>query len=213
MNDNIIGREDIKRMLSSISKVMNDEKDHLTELDSAMGDGDLGISMSKGFQILCDQFDTVEADDLGKLLMKLGMLLNANVPSTMGTLISICFIKAAKIGKGKKELNQEDLALMGQAAVDGVMERGKAKVGDKTMLDALVPAVDALSKAVAEGLALKETFKLAYEKAAEGVETSKKLKAVFGRAAYYGDKSVGSQDSGATAIALIFRGISEAELV
>lgn len=209
MNDYIIGREDIKNMLLSISKVMNDEKDHLTELDSVMGDGDLGISMSKGFQILCDQFDSVEADDLGKLLMKLGMLMNGNVPSTMGTLISICFIKAARIGKGKKELNQEDLALMGQAAVAGVMERGKAKVGDKTMLDALVPAVDALSEAAAKGLTLKEAFKLAYEKATDGVETSKKLKAVFGRAAYYGDKSIGSQDSGATAISYIFKGIAE----
>jgi dihydroxyacetone kinase-like protein len=141
--------------------------------------------------------------------MKLGMKMNSVVPSTMGTLISTCFIKSAKEAKGKTEVGILDVAKMGRAAVNGVMERGKAKIGDKTMIDALNPAIEALEKIVDENITIKEAFEKAYEAAKAGVENTKTMKSVHGRAAYYGEKSLGRPDSGAVAVMFIFKGITE----
>lgn len=198
----------IKDILGNIVNTMLEAKDYLTELDSAMGDGDLGLTMNNGFGCLYNEFDKIEATDMGNVLMKLGMIMNTNVPSTMGTLISICLIKGAKEAKGKEELTLNDLVAVGRAAVKGVMEKGKTKLGDKTMLDALNPAVEALAEASKEGLSLENAFEKAYEAAEEGVEYTKQLKSVHGRAAYYGEKSLGRPDSGAVAVMFIFKGIN-----
>lgn len=197
----------IKDILECIVGVLYEQKDYLTELDSAMGDGDLGITMTTGFKYLYEEFDKIESNDLGNIFMKLGMLMNSKVPSTMGTLISICLIKGAKEAKGKEELTLEDLTSIGKAAINGVMEKGRAKIGDKTMLDALYPAVEALEQSLKSEVNIKEAFKMAYEAAEQGVENTKELKSVHGRAAYYGEKSLGRPDSGAVAVMLIFKGI------
>jgi dihydroxyacetone kinase-like protein len=163
--------------------------------------------MTKGFQTVYDEIDNIESDDLGAVLMKLGMKMNGTVASTMGTLISICFIKSSKEAKGFKEVGLEEIAKMGQAAAAGVSERGKAKVGDRTMLDALAPAVEALAKASDEKANLKEAFERAFEAAQKGVEDTRNMKPVFGRAAYYAEKVLGKPDSGAVAMMFIFEGI------
>ena len=128
--------------------MLTEEKDCLTQLDAAMGDGDLGITMTKGFQAIYDELDKIEFEDMGKIFMKLGMKMNSTVPSTMGTLMSICLTKSAMAVKGINEIELKDAVNMGRAAVKGVIERGKTKVGNKTMLDALHPAVEALSKSL-----------------------------------------------------------------
>lgn len=197
----------IKNVLGEIAKVMNEEKQYLIELDGAMGDGDLGLTMSAGFEGVYEEIDKIDSDDIGNVLIKLGMKMNSIVPSTMGTLISTCFLKAGKEVKGKTEINLLDIAKMGRAAVNGVMDRGKAKIGQKTMLDSLNPAVEALEKAAGENLKLKKSFEAAYEAARAGVENTKTIKSVHGRAAYYGEKSLGRPDSGATAVMFIFKGI------
>lgn len=204
-----VDKKFLKVILGNIVDVMNREKEYLLELDSAMGDGDLGLTMTTGFKTVYDEIDNIETDDLGSILMKLGMKMNAAVSSTMGTLISICFLKSAGEVKGKIEIELGDIANMGKAAVKGVMERGKAKVGDKTMLDALYPAIEAIVTAAEENNTLKESFDKAYKAAQAGVERTKELKSVHGRAAYYGDKSLGRPDSGAVAIMFIFEGIKQ----
>ena len=203
-----INKLKLKEILGNILESMQDAKDELIALDGAMGDGDLGLTMCKGFEAIYQEIDILEETDMGKLMMKLGMKMNSVVPSTMGTLISTCFVKSAPKAKGKTELNLSDLAAMGRAAVEGVMQRGGSKVGDKTMLDALVPAITALEKAVLENKTIAEAQKDAYLATIDGVEKTKTLKSVHGRAAYYNEQSIGKQDPGATAIMYIFRGIA-----
>lgn len=204
-----VNRSFIKNVLGQIANVMEQEKQYLIELDGAMGDGDLGLTMSSGFKAVYEEIDNIDSEDIGTVLMKLGMKMNSVVPSTMGTLISTCFIKSAKEAKGKTEVGILDMAKMGRAAVNGVMERGKAKIGDKTMLDALNPAIEALEKIADENITIKEAFEKAYEAAKAGVENTKTMKSVHGRAAYYGEKSLGRPDSGAVAVMFIFKGITE----
>jgi len=202
-----IDKASLKNILGGISNVMNEEKGYLIELDGAMGDGDLGITMTTGFKTVYEEIDNISSDDLGVILMKLGVKMNSVAPSTMGTLISTCFLKSAKEVKDKTEIDLSDIARMGRASVNGVMERGKAKVGQKTMLDSLNPAVEALEKAAEENLGFKEAFERAYEAAKDGVENTKTIQSVHGRAAYYGEKSLGHPDSGAVAVMFIFKGI------
>lgn len=206
----VVNKDIVKKILSSISMVMEENKELLIALDGAMGDGDLGLTMCAGFHAVEEELAGLAEEDLGKVIMKLGMKMNAVVPSTMGTLISTCFIKAAPVAKGKTELLLSDLAKMARAAADGVMQRGKSQPGDKTMLDALVPATEALEHASAAGQTIKEAQKAAFEAARDGVEKTKTMQSVHGRAAYYAEKSVGRQDPGATAVMFIFEGIYKA---
>lgn len=205
-----IDKVKLKEILGHIVKSMEDAKEELIALDGAMGDGDLGLTMCKGFEAVYQEIDNLEETDMGKLMMKLGMKMNSVVPSTMGTLISTCFVKSAPNAKGKTELNLSDLAAMGRAAVNGVMQRGGSKIGDKTMLDALHPAVVALEQAVLKNKTIAEAQKDAYQATIKGVEQTKSLKSVHGRAAYYNEQSIGRQDPGATAVMYIFRGIAKA---
>ncbi len=207
----VITKESLKKTLGSIVEVLNREKNYLIELDAAMGDGDLGLTMYSGFQAVYEEIDRLEETDMGKIFMKLGMKMNATVPSTMGTLIATCLMKGAAPVKGKETLQLSDLVVMGQAAVQGVMERGKSTVGDKTMLDALFPAVEALAAAVIQGQPPAEAGAAVYRAAVAGVEQTKTLQSVHGRAAYYSEKSVGRQDPGATAVMLIIKGIVQPE--
>lgn len=206
----IVRKEELTQILDSIVAVMEGAKEELIELDGAMGDGDLGLTMVNGFTAVAEEIRALDETDMGKIMMKLGMKMNATVPSTMGTLISVCFIKAAPAAKGKTELTLQDMVKMGQGAVAGVMERGKSKPGDKTMLDALHPAVEALGAATASGDTLSDAWQKAYEAAKDGVEKTKTMQSVHGRAAYYQEKSVGRQDPGATAMMYIVSGIAKA---
>ena len=205
-----IKKEELKKILVSITATMEKTKEELIALDAAMGDGDLGLTMCKGFQTVTAEIDKINEPDMGNLIMKLGMKMNSEVPSTMGTLVSTCFIKGGLKAKGKTELHLADLVEMGRAAVQGVMERGQSKVGDKTMLDALHPAVEALAVAAEAGKSLAGAQQLAYQAAVEGVEKTKIMKSVHGRAAYYSENSIGRQDPGATAMMYIIKGIANA---
>ncbi len=200
----------LKIILKHIMDVMEEEKQFLIELDGSMGDGDLGLTMCSGFQAVYKEIDNIEDEDLGKVIMKLGMKMNSTVPSTMGTLISTCFVKAAPKAKGKTELTLQDFAAMGRAGVAGIMVRGKSKAGDKTMLDALLPAVEALEFAVIAGKTMKLGQQDALAAAEIGVEKTKAMQSVHGRAAYYAEKSIGKQDPGATAVMFIIKGIVRA---
>ena len=205
-----INKANLKQILGEVLTVLNAEKDHLIELDASMGDGDLGLTMTKGFKCIYDEIDNIESDDIGVIFMKLGMKMNTTVASTMGTLMSICFIKGAKQVKGLTEIGLEEVVKMGRAAVSGVMEKGKAKVGDRTMLDALSPAIDALGAACEGKNNLVEAFEKAFKAAEKGAENTEQLVPVFGRAAYYKDRPLGTPDSGSVAIMFIFKGIKQA---
>jgi phosphoenolpyruvate---glycerone phosphotransferase subunit DhaL len=174
--------------------------DELTQLDSIAGDGDLGVTVELAGKALVNYLADPGEDDIGKILMKCGMQINKASPSTFGTLLASAFMEAGKVVLGHKEIEFKDLLLLGRSAVEGVKKRGKAEVGDKTLLDALVPAVEAFG----EGLAKEKDYNIVLAdvvKAAKaGAEATKQMKAKYSRASYRQDGAMGLQDAGATAI-------------
>lgn len=206
MKTTLNGR-DVKEILESIKNEMIENKNLLIELDSAMGDGDLGLYMELGFCKISEVIKDMNEDHPGEIIIKSGSILSQEAPSTLGTLIATAFIRAGKVVKGKDVIDLKDLANMGKEAYVGIMQRGGAKLGEKTILDSIIPAINFIEKATKDGKAIEEIFKGAYDDAKKGVENSKMLKSIHGRAGYFGDSSIGKQDAGATAGMLIFKGI------
>jgi len=190
---------DIRDILAELKSTMRQNKDLLTELDSRMGDGDLGLTMEKAFTEAPKSLTELEDEtDIGKILIKLGMGMARAAPSTMGTLFATGFMRGGKAVLGKDAIGLNEFADMFEAFVEGIMERGKSKPGEKTVLDALQPAADALRQAAKVDRTLCDAFKSAYQASADGVERTKSLIAKHGRQAYYGEKSLGQVDPGAT---------------
>lgn len=196
---------DIKGAVACISGVMDENKDYLVSLDQQNGDGDLGISMSCGFKAVTEYLSSASEEDLGKLLMKCSSAFNESAPSSLGTILSFGMIGMAKALKGKTEASLAELAGAMDAGVRLIMEKAGSKPGEKTVLDALCPAVGTLAENSGKGC--KEAFSLAAKAAAVGSESTKEMRSVHGRAAYYGDKSIGLLDGGSVVGKLIFEGI------
>ena len=148
--------------------------------------------------------------DLGKLTMMMGMAISKKVPSTMGTLVASGFMGAGKTAKGLSEINAEQFALYIEGFVNGVMNRGKASPGDRTLVDSLYPASEALKKSIATGNDISKALEDAFNAAVDGVEKTKNMMPKFGRAVYYGDQVLGKEDQGAVVGRLIFEGFRNA---
>ncbi|OOB79449.1 MAG: hypothetical protein BEN18_03960 [Epulopiscium sp. Nuni2H_MBin001] len=186
---------------------MQENKDYLIDLDSVVGDGDLGLTMSDGFTAAYKKIkDTTEAD-IGKTIYQAGKAMSTAVPSTMGTLMASGLMEAGKNLKGKTELDNSDIALLFKSYFDGVAKRGKAKLGDKTFLDGLGPAVDSMNTSVSAGDDLKTMATKAFEAATKGFDDTTKMKAVHGRAAIRGEESRSLQDPGAAVATLIIKAL------
>ncbi len=190
-------------LLKEIGRTIEDNKTLLTELDGAIGDGDHGINMNKGFAAVVKKIDDMQTEDIGNILKTVGMTLVANVGGASGPLYGTAFIKAAVIVAGKKEINLDDFVKMMEEAIEGIKMRGKAALGDKTMLDALEPAYNSLNEAVKENLPAVDAFKKMTEAAFQGVKYTEEIAAKKGRASYLGDRSIGHQDPGAVSSYLI----------
>jgi len=182
---------------------MVEKKDYLTDLDSAIGDADHGINMYRGFQAVLTKLPAVEDKDIGTILKTVGMALLSTVGGAAGPLYSTVFIQAGNKLKGKMELSLSDWAVALEAATSGVVNLGKAVLNDKTMVDALTPAVQALNDAVKQGLSMNEALKESAKAAEEGMKATIPLVARKGRASYLGERSAGHQDPGATSSFLL----------
>ncbi|UCD78906.1 MAG: dihydroxyacetone kinase subunit L [Desulfobacterales bacterium] len=199
-----LGKDDILKILQNLKALFNDRKDFLVELDGRMGDGDLGLTMSKAFTAACDALlDTAETD-IGKIFMKAGMQMAKAAPSTMGTLMGTGFMRGGKAITGKGELTTADLADFFQAFVAGIMERGKARPGEKTIIDSLKPAADTLAQLSAADH--DQALQAALSAAEKGLESTKNMIAQHGRIAYYKEQSKGQEDPGATAGVILIKG-------
>lgn len=200
---------DFKEMFLELEKTFKEKKETLIKLDSAMGDGDLGITMEKAFSAAREESQGYEGDNIGELLKKAGFAMANKAAATMGTLTATAFIRAGSAVDGNKAVNYDKIILMLEKGIEGIKERGKAEVGDKTMLDSLVPALNALKESKNNGADLKHGIKKAAEAAQNGVEETKNMVSQFGRAHYYGEKSKGKKDPGATAAFFFLESISE----
>jgi dihydroxyacetone kinase-like protein len=184
--------------VEAFSSTVAENKEYLTRLDSAIGDADHGINMDRGMKAVQAKLDGLEGDDIGAMLKTAGMTLVSTVGGAGGPLYGTLFLQLGMATAGKSELEPEDWAAALDAAVKGVQMRGKAEPGDKTMVDALIPARDAFSAAVAEGASFEAALRRSAQAAEEGMLATTPLVAKKGRASYLGERSAGHQDPGAT---------------
>ena len=201
----MVTNKQILQWLHSVAIAIKENKDYLTELDAAIGDADHGINMNRGFQKVKDKLVSVADGDIESILKTVSMTLISGVGGASGPLYGTLFLRASMAVKGKQELSEEDMADLLQSGLDGVVQRGKANLGDKTMVDALAPAVAAFKQAIAAGSTTVEGLKKAVAAAEEGMKSTIPLVAKKGRASYLGERSAGHQDPGATSSYLILQ--------
>jgi phosphoenolpyruvate---glycerone phosphotransferase subunit DhaL len=195
--------------VEAFSSTVSENRDYLTRLDSAIGDADHGTNMDRGMKAVLSKLDGLEGDDIGALLKTVGMTLVSTVGGAAGPLYGTLFLQMGVATAGKSQLEPEDWAAALDAAIKGVEMRGKAEPGDKTMVDALIPAREGFSEAVAEGASFEEALRRSAEAAAEGMLATTPLVAKKGRASYLGERSAGHQDPGATSSRLLLKAAAD----
>jgi dihydroxyacetone kinase-like protein len=200
---------DVVKCLRKMSDVMHENKEYLTELDSAIGDADHGINMDRGFQAIAKKLSELVDNDIGGILKTCGMTLITTVGGASGPLYGTAFLQAGTALAGKQELEPGDLLVAGEAALKGILMRGKAILGDKTMVDALTPAIAALKEALATGAKAAEALEKASIAAETGMKGTIPIQARKGRASYLGERSIGHQDPGATSSFLLIRTMAQ----
>ncbi|MBB6451387.1 dihydroxyacetone kinase-like protein [Geomicrobium halophilum] len=189
-----------KSFLIGLSDIMKENRDYLCELDRYLGDGDHGVTMAEGWTAVKEHLEEMEETDCGKLSMKAGKIFLDTVGSSVGPLYASGFLSGARCIKEKEKLQNEDLVEFWEAFIEGVQDRGQAEIGDKTTLDTWLPILGELKKSKAPETKLLN----ANELAEQGMQATKDMVAVKGRASRLGDRSLGYQDPGATSAHLIY---------
>jgi dihydroxyacetone kinase len=192
--------------LRSVSSLVQSQAEYLTRLDQQSGDGDLGVSMRNGFQAAAEYASASDEADVGLLLMRCASAMNESAPSTLGTILSFFMMGAAKKLRGSINVSLQEIVEAMEAGVALIMSRAQSKPGEKTVLDALCPAIDALGQCRACG-DFVYAFREAAQAAGRGALSTKNMPSVHGRAAYYPDQCLGKLDGGAVVGKLIFEGI------
>lgn len=203
----MITKDQIVQWLQTVAAVLEENKVYLTDLDAAIGDADHGINMDRGFKKVLSQLPGVVDKDIGSILKTAGMALISSVGGAGGPLYGTLFMRAGMATDAKYELTDQDLVALFQAAVDGVVQRGKAQLGDKTMVDALSPARDVFQKAIGQGSGTLEALRQSVAAAEQGMQETIPMLAKKGRASYLGERSIGHQDPGATSSYLILKAL------
>lgn len=192
----------MKKMMLKVAGTIIDKRDELCKVDSHIGDGDHGIGMGHGFTMARDQLSALESDDISKLMRTFGLGVVSGAGGASGPLFGGLFMEGGKAVKDAAELTVTEVVKWWRAALDYIQNKGKAKPGDKTMVDALYPAIEAME--AYQGNDLVELFDLAAKAAWSGVEKTKDMVAGQGRSRYLGERALGYQDAGATSVAIIF---------
>ena len=206
-----IKRDDLKGLFESISNEMTARKDELCEMDALLGDGDLGLTMSKGFADLPSYIESLDEERVGKCISKCGMRFSGVIPSTMGFLLGSGFMNGGKaIGEAAEITAKEFSAFLGGFA-EGIKKRGKCEVGDRTVLDSINTAYEYSKKAFDDNndISLEEIAKKAYEGALKGLEDTKNMTPKFGKSAVHKDNAAGREDQGAKAGMYLIKAMCE----
>jgi dihydroxyacetone kinase-like protein len=206
--------DDVDLVLKTMATTIVDNAVYFAELDSIVGDGDFGYSLRNGFEVVVADYDTFDRSSIGAMLKKIGIVISGKVGGVSGPIWGTAFLRAGAAAGDRTELAPEDVIAMLRAAITGIMARGGASLGEKTLLDALVPATDILEAAITDPAYQGDHAVAAIQKAADvavtEAEATKGMLAMRGRAAYTGERSIGSVDAGATAIGVILQAISAA---
>ena len=205
-----VSKNQIVQWLENTAAVLKDNKEYLTQLDSAIGDADHGINMDRGFRKVMEKLPSVADKDIGNILKTTGMTLISSVGGAAGPLYGTFYMRSGMAVAAKEELDNGDVVEMLQAGVEGIVQRGRAQLEDKTMFDAWSPALDALNSALANGDDLLAAMRSAVAAAEQGMKDTIPLLAKKGRASYLGERSIGHQDPGATSSYLILNALLDA---
>ncbi|MGC8855550.1 MAG: dihydroxyacetone kinase subunit DhaL [Anaerolineae bacterium] len=204
-----IQRDDVLEWIKAVAQELSNQSAYLTELDSAIGDADHGVNMDRGFKAILNKMPELSDKDIGTIFKTMGMTLLSTVGGASGPLYGTLFLQAGMKTAGKMELTLADWTEALEASLNGVIMRGKAELQDKTMVDALAPAVAALKEALQDGQSLRSALEMSAEAARKGMESTIPLVARKGRASYLGERSAGHQDPGATSSYLILKTAAE----
>lgn len=184
---------------------------YFSELDSAAGDADFGVSLANGFRAVLNQWDTIDRSSIGSFLMKVGVIITSNVGGVSGPIWGTGFMRLGSTSKGKTSLTLTDLVAILRAAMEGMMARGGAQLGDKTLLDALASATDKLEEwSQKESQDLLSAFQAAADAASEAIESTRGWIARRGRQSFTGERSIGTLDPGIVAVATMMQAVTKA---
>ena len=201
--------KDVEYVVRLIANTVFENESYFSELDGVVGDGDFGYSIARGFEKVINEWDTIDQSTPGNLLKGVSMKIVGAVGGVSGTVWGTAFLRAGITLGTKTEITRPDVIAMFRSAIEGIKKRGNTDLGDKTLLDALVPAVDALEKAFDEGKETSVALEEAAVVARQAAEATRPMLAKRGRAAYTGERSIGTLDAGAVAIAVLFEAVSK----
>jgi dihydroxyacetone kinase-like protein len=199
---------DAEQLVRMIATVCLENERYFCDLDAVVGDGDFGYSLARGFGKLIEDWDTLEYDDVSSLLKRTALVLSSRIGGTSGPIWGTAFLRASTALKEHPEPSSADAVAALRAAIEGIKARGSADLGDKTLLDALIPATDRLEQAFADGAAPADALAAAAVTARESADATNGMLAQRGRASYTGERSRDSPDAGAVAVAVLFERVS-----
>ncbi|HEJ7148447.1 TPA: dihydroxyacetone kinase subunit DhaL [Serratia marcescens] len=202
-------KQQVVDWLMRCGEVFSRERDFLTRLDTEIGDADHGLNMNRGFNKVVEKLPSVADKDIGFILKNTGMTLLSSVGGASGPLFGTFFIRAAQAANAKQSLDLAELHQMMQEGLEGVVMRGKAEPGDKTMCDVWLPVVESLGQSAQQNLSVAEALQRAADSAEWAVESTITMQARKGRASYLGERSIGHQDPGATSVMLMMKTLAE----
>ena len=204
-----ITTEDTLRWLKQLANVLHENRDYLTQFDSPIGDADHGTNMDRGFKAVADKLPGMANMDIGSMLKTVGTTLVSTVGGASGPLYGTAFLRAGMATSGKHELYESDMVSMLEAASEGIKVRGKAHLGEKTIVDALTPALAAAKEAEVQNSSLSQLLRRTSNAAEGGMKSTIPMLATKGRASYLGERSIGHQDPGATSSWLILKTLAD----
>ena len=201
---------DAEQLVRTIAQTALDNEKYFSDLDAVVGDGDFGYSLARGFGKLIEGWDAMEYSDVGGLLKKTAMTLSSRIGGTSGPIWGTAFLRAGGALSDKPAPSGDDVVAALRASIEGIKQRGNSDLGDKTLLDSLIPAVDTLEQELSAGKPAAEAIAAAAATAREAAEATKTMLAKRGRASYTGERSQNSVDAGAMGVAVIFESVSRA---
>jgi phosphoenolpyruvate---glycerone phosphotransferase subunit DhaL len=195
---------DVEFVVRTVAQVAVDNEKEFGDLDAVVGDGDFGYSMARGFELVIQDWDTFDRTDIGTFLKRVAVVITSRIGGTSGPIWGTAFLRAGATAGTATELDAAQIVAMLRAAIEGIKARGHSDLGDKTLLDALVPTVDTIEQQAALGNGAGATLQAAAATARERAEATRPMQAMRGRASYTGERSIGTLDAGAVAIAVMF---------
>jgi phosphoenolpyruvate---glycerone phosphotransferase subunit DhaL len=200
---------DVERIVKVMAEAVVANEKYFGDLDAVVGDGDFGYSMARGYEIVLSDWDKLDRTDIATFLKKVAVIITSRIGGTSGPIWGTGFLRAGTTAAGASTLEGQQIVAMLHAAIDGIKARGGAEVGDKTLLDALVPATDTIEEQAEAGASAADALRAAAIAARSAAEATKPMLAKKGRAAYTGERSIGSLDAGAVAVAVLFEALAD----